>query len=308
MTKKAVIIVNHSTGLKININKNQQNGAKIVDLVAWLADRRNAVSIHNSSRFTMLDLSNRLQTAIHITETAATVALSYFRGDPSIEIKADLSPVTVADQHTEQVIRDSLARAFPGEAIFGEEFGQTGKGTSLWIIDPIDGTRSFITGLPLFGMLLGFVKDEKPQLGIIRMPALGEVYAGATGLGATCNGAPITVSACQRLSSARLFINEADRIAVSEPDIFARLVRAGDLRRIGADCYPHALVARGLADAVIDYGLQPYDYLPVCAVVEAAGGIMTDWQGAPLTMASDGRTVTAATPELHAELLALVKP
>ena len=88
--------------------------------------------------------------------------------------------------------------------------------------------------------------------------------------------------------------------------MFDRLVRAGQLRRMGADCYPHALVAAGLVDAVVDYDLQPYDYLPVSAVVEAAGGLMTDWQGAPLSMRSDGRTVTAATPELHAQLLELV--
>ena len=224
----------------------------------------------------------------------------------NIEIKADLSPVTVADKETEQAIRKGLANAFPDEAIFGEEFGQSGGGTDMWIVDPIDGTRSFITGLPLFGMLLGFINSNGPQLGIIRMPALDEVYSGADGLGATCNGEAISVSDCKQLSSARLFINEGDKLAVHESTVFARLVNVGELRRLGADCYPHALVARGLADAVVDYDLQPYDYLPVSAVVEAAGGIMTDWQGKALTMQSDGRTLTAATPELHSELMALI--
>ena len=95
-------------------------------------------------------------------------------------------------------------------------------------------------------------------------------------------------------------------MAVREPAVFSRLVQAGELRGMGADCYPHALVARGLVDAVVDYDLQPYDYLPVSAVVHAAGGIMTDWQGQALTMKSDGRTITAATPALHRELLELV--
>ena len=122
------------------------------------------------------------------------------------------------------------------------------------------------------------------------------------------NGAPVTVSACRDLSKARLFLNEADRMAVETPAQFARLVTAGALRRLGADCYPHALVASGHADAVVDYGLQPYDYLPVAAVVEAAGGVMTDWRGQPLSLDSDGRTLTAATPELHADLLELVRP
>lgn len=254
----------------------------------------------------MTDLKDRLLAATQIVETAAQIAISHFRNSPGIETKADHSPVTVADRQTEQAIRKGLADAFPGEAIFGEEFGHSGDGTDMWIIDPIDGTRSFIVGLPLFGMLLGYKTVQGPQLGIIQMPALGEVYTGAVGLGATCNGAPITVSACTQLSAARLFINEADKLALSEPAVFSRLVKAGELRRMAADCYPHALVTRGLADAVVDFDLQPYDYLPVSAVVQAAGGIMTDWQGKPLSMSSDGRTLTAATPKLHAQLMEMV--
>ncbi|MEO0980941.1 MAG: inositol monophosphatase family protein, partial [Pseudomonadota bacterium] len=231
------------------------------------------------------------------------VSLSHFRCDPEIETKADESPVTLADKATERALRTSLQQHFPDEAIFGEEYGQTGEGTAMWIIDPIDGTRSFIAGLPLFGMLLGYLEEGQAKLGVIRMPALGEVYAGGEGLNASCNGNEIRVSTCRSLDAARLFINEGDKLAVAEPRAFDRLVRSGKLRRMAADCYPHALVARGLADAVVDCGLQPYDYLPVSAVVEAAGGIMSDWHGNPLTMASDGRTVTAATPELHADLL-----
>lgn len=254
----------------------------------------------------MDDLAKRLAVALDITQSAAQVALSYFRESPDIETKSDQSPVTVADKETEQAIRSGLASAFPDDAIFGEEFGQSGSGSDMWIIDPIDGTRSFITGLPLFGMLLGYITAQGPQLGIIRMPALGEVYSGAAGLGAQCNGSPIAVSTCTQLARARLFINEADKLAVHEADVTDRLFRAGELRRTGADCYPHALVARGLVDAVVDYDLQPYDYLPVSAVVEAAGGIMTDWQGNALSMQSDGRTLTAATPQLHADLMRLV--
>ncbi|MGX0876522.1 inositol-phosphate phosphatase/L-galactose 1-phosphate phosphatase/histidinol-phosphatase [Roseovarius sp. MBR-154] len=256
----------------------------------------------------MANLHRRLDTARQIAAAASAVAMAHFRHPLDVASKPDDSPVTIADQETEQAIRSALLDAFPGETIFGEEFGQTGTQDDMWIVDPIDGTRSFITGLPLFGMLLGYLSDGTPQLGVINMPALGELYAGARGSGATLNGTPITVSACRDLSSARLFLNEADRMAVDAPLQFARLVRAGALRRLGADCYPHALVASGHADAVVDYGLQPYDYLPVAAVVEAAGGVMTDWQGQPLTLYSDGRTLTAATPDLHADLLEMVQP
>ncbi|MGB2408877.1 MAG: inositol monophosphatase family protein [Paracoccaceae bacterium] len=252
------------------------------------------------------DLEDRLHNAINISGNAARMAMSHFRNVSNIMMKADQSPVTIADTQTEQVIRNGLARKYPSETLFGEELGYSGDSTNFWIIDPIDGTRSFITGLPLFGMLLGYITLQGPQLGIIRMPALDEVYTGAVDRGATCNGEAISVSDCKSLSSARLFINEADKLAVQEETAFSHLINSGELRRLGADCYSHALVARGLADAVVDYDLQPYDYLPVSAVVNAAGGIMTDWQGNALTMQSDGRTLTAATPELHNELMALV--
>jgi histidinol phosphatase-like enzyme (inositol monophosphatase family) len=254
----------------------------------------------------MADLQTRLETAQRIATDASPVAMALFRKALDVSQKSDDSPVTIADQNTERAIRMALELAFPGETIFGEEFGQTGTQDNMWIVDPIDGTRSYITGLPLFGMLLGYVADGAPQLGVINMPALGELYAGARGLRATLNGTPIAVSSCRDLSQARLFLNEADKMAVDTPQVFSRLVTAGALRRLGADCYPHALVASGHADAVVDFGLQPYDYLPVAAVVEAAGGVMTDWQGNALTLSSDGRTLTAATPELHADLLELV--
>lgn len=254
----------------------------------------------------MAERRHRLNQALAITEAASTVAMSHFRKPLDIETKSDESPVTIADKATEQAIRDGLQKHFPGESIFGEEFGQTGEAQDSWIIDPIDGTRSFITGLPLFGMLLGYVAHGTPELGIIRMPALNEVYAGGKELGAACNNSPIKTSECKDLRQARLFINEGDKLAKEEASVFNRLIGSGGLRRMAADCYPHALVASGHADAVVDFDLQPYDYLPVSAVVEAAGGMMTDWQGQPLSMTSDGRTVTAATPELHTALLELV--
>ena len=256
----------------------------------------------------MAPLNTRLKTAQRIAAEASPVAMALFRKPLNITAKSDDSPVTIADQNTEKAIRAALEISFPGETIFGEEFGQSGNHTDMWIVDPIDGTRSFISGLPLFGMLLGFVADGAPQVGVINMPALNELYAGARGMGATLNGTPITTSSCREVSKARLFLNEADKMAINDPVQFARFITAGALRRFGADCYSHALVASGNADAVIDFGLQPYDYLPVAAVIEAAGGLMTDWQGQPLSLTSDGRTLTAATPELHAELLDLVRP
>lgn len=263
-------------------------------------DESDSIGMHSFSP------QHRLTAAVDITEQAAAVAMRHFRQVSRLETKADESPVTIADRETEVAIRNGLTAHFPGEPIFGEEMGRSGTADRTWVIDPIDGTRSFIAGLPLFGMLLAFHDPAGPSIGVIRMPALNEVYAGAPGLGATRTGTKIRVSHCTRLDQARIFLNEGDKLATEEPALFERLVRTGQLRRLGADCYGHALMAAGSVDAVVDFDLQPYDFLPVACVVEAAGGIMTDWQGKRLTLESDGRTVTAATPELHAELLVLL--
>jgi fructose-1,6-bisphosphatase/inositol monophosphatase family enzyme len=171
----------------------------------------------------------------------------------------------------------------------------------------IDPTRSFLSGHPLFGFLLGYLKNGVPTLGVIGMPALGETLVGIPGQGATMNGAPILTSDVTRLREAVFFVNEGDKIYRDEPALFDRLMNSGQTRRMGYDCYPHALLAMGHVDAVVDYDLQPYDYLPVSAIVEAAGGVITDWDGQALTLESDGRVISAATSELHRELLDLVR-
>ncbi len=242
--------------------------------------------------------------AVCIAEAASTIAMRHFLTPLDIIAKADESPVTVADRETEQVIRDAIASSFPGHAIFGEEHGVEGAlDGPAWIIDPIDGTRSFITGSPLFGMLIGYLEAGVPQLGLVQMPALNETFVGTVDNAATCNGQTIRCRQTDRLDAAMVYINEAERLYADNPDLFARLCNTGVTRRMAYDCYPHAMVAAGRIDAVVDIGLEPYDYLPLVALVEAAGGLITDWNGEPLTLNSDGRVVTVATPALHAQML-----
>jgi histidinol phosphatase-like enzyme (inositol monophosphatase family) len=245
--------------------------------------------------------------ALRAAEIGAEIARRHFRGRLGIEFKADESPVTEADKAVEAEIRRYLTQHFPDHGILGEEHGIEGAdASSLWVIDPIDGTRSFLSGHPLFGLLLAYMEGGRPKFGIIGMPALHETFAGSPGEGASLNGTPIRVSGQRNLDRAILFINEGEKIYRDRPAVFDRLMSAGQTRRLAYDCYPHALLAAGHVDAVVDYDLQPYDYLPVSAVVEGAGGIMTDWQGKPLTLTSDGCVVTAATPELHSSLLPLL--
>lgn len=257
-----------------------------------------------------MNIHTHQQIANHALKTvneASATAMSYFRQLLEVETKGDESPVTVADKTVEAQIRESLSKAYPGFGILGEEFGSENlDAETFWVVDPIDGTRSFISGLPLFGILLGLIDKGKPVLGIVGMPALNEVYIGQVGIGARMNGEPIETSTQTDLDAATLFINETETMVSQYPVVFAKLLKTGKTRRMSYDCYPHALVAAGHIDAVVDCNLQPYDYLPIVALIEAAGGLMTDWQGNPLNMHSDGRVLTAATPELLEQLIKIV--
>lgn len=249
-------------------------------------------------------MKNTARIACEIAEEASAIPMSYFRKTIDISTKQDSSPVTIADQKTEQFIREAIAKQFPEHGILGEEFGVAGDlDEHMWVIDPIDGTRSFITGSPMFGMLVGYLVRGNPQIGLIRMPALNETYVGIEGIGATCNDSAISCRNTELLSDALIYINEAERIMAMDPVLLQRLCTVGHTRRMNYDCYPHAMVASGRIDAVVDVGLEPYDYLPLVALIRAAGGVITDWNGQDLNMQSDGRILSAATPALHQELL-----
>lgn len=245
-----------------------------------------------------------LDAALEISASAAAIPMQYFRSPIAVEDKPDESPVTIADRETETHIRRAIEERFPSHDIFGEEFGRKSSGSEYtWIIDPIDGTRSFICGFPLFGMLLGVLAGDDPVAGIIRMPALGETFAGCRGAGATKDGAPIHCRNGVKPEHARIVVNEANRMRTKQPEQLARLMEFGQIRRFFNDCYPFALLAMGQIDVVVDSDLQPYDYLPVVPVVEAAGGIITTWTGEKLGLKSDGSILAAATPELHREVM-----
>lgn len=247
-----------------------------------------------------------LETILAITAQAEDIPKRYFRQKLDIIHKGDDSPVTMADQSCERFIRDALATHYPDHSILGEEYGHSDKGGEwLWIIDPIDGTRSFISGMPLYSMLIALLQDGVPQVGVVRMPELGEVFTGSPD-GAFLNGTRLATSGVTALADAFLYINEGNKIALERPDLFQRLCKSGREQRLSYDGYPHMLVAAGHADACIDYDLQPYDYLPLVPVITAAGGVISDWQGAPLGLNSDGRVVSASTPELHGELLGIL--
>lgn len=253
-------------------------------------------------------MNEMMKAALDISSAACSIPKSYFRSRLSIDQKSDESPVTIADRETENHLRQKLLERFPDHGIFGEEFGrEAGHSEFEWIIDPIDGTRSFISGNPLYGMLLGLLKEEKPAFGIVRMPELNEVYSGDGKSAWKDTTAPLVTSQTTDLSDAALYINEGEKIAQAHPNLFQRLCNTGQLRRFAYDCYPHMLLASGHIEAVIDFDLQPYDFLPLVCVIRGAGGIMTDWDGNELTLESDGRVISAANPAIHAAMLDLIR-
>jgi histidinol phosphatase-like enzyme (inositol monophosphatase family) len=241
-----------------------------------------------------------LATARDLVAAARPIARRYFRQRLTVERKADASPVTVADRSIEAELRAILSARHPEHAIFGEEHGAERLGARFtWVIDPIDGTKSFVTGMPLFGTLIALLDHGQPQLGLIDMPMLDELWIGQAGRGTSLNDQPCRTSTCSDPATATLYATSPDMFTGMELAAFERLSAQVGLRRFGGDCYAYALLAAGHVDLVVEVGLQPYDYLPLVPVIEGAGGVITDWNGQPLGLEADGRAVAAATPALH---------
>ena len=230
--------------------------------------------------------------------------MAHFRTPLAIITKADESPVTLADRAAETAMRDILGAMCPADGIYGEEYGaERVDAQRVWVLDPIDGTRSFITGSPLWGTLIGVLEGGRVLFGMVDMPVLGERWFGQAGVGAERNGTPVRVSACTDVAQARIVTTSPDIFSAADLQAFDRLSKRCAMRRFGGDCYGYAQLAGGTIDLVVETGLQPYDYLGPAGLIEAAGGVITDWEGRALGLKSDGRVVAAATRELHRQAL-----
>jgi myo-inositol-1(or 4)-monophosphatase len=249
-----------------------------------------------------------LRVARALADAAAAHSLRLFRTPLEVIAKADESPVTQADRAAEAAMREILGADRPADGIFGEEHGRERLDAErIWVLDPIDGTRSFITGSPLWGTLIALVRGGRVELGMVDMPVLGERWIGQAGLGAERNGQPVHASACSEVARARIVTTSPDIFDAGGWQAFERLSRRCAMRRFGGDCYGYAQLAGGTIDLVVETGLQPYDYLGPTGLIEAAGGVITDWEGQPLGIHSDGRVLAAATRDLHQQALALLR-
>ncbi|MDQ3819802.1 MAG: histidinol phosphate phosphatase [Acidobacteriota bacterium] len=227
------------------------------------------------------ELERLLSFAVRLARGAGEITLKYFRSSLTPEQKADGSFVTRADREAESFIRARLEECFPQDAVLGEEEGER-EGTSgrRWIIDPLDGTYSFVHGVPLYGVLIALEIDEEPSVGVVNLPALGEVVYAARGLGCFWNDARARVSSTGRLGDALLLSTDfgtCERYGFG-PAAEA-LQRRAAARRTWGDCYGHVLVATGRADVMLDPVMNIWDCAPLLPILEEAGGTFTDWRG-----------------------------
>jgi inositol-phosphate phosphatase/L-galactose 1-phosphate phosphatase/histidinol-phosphatase len=253
------------------------------------------------------DLTRVQALAASLADTARNTVRQHFRMPIAVEQKADLSPVTIADRAIEAQMRRLIRAEFPTHGIRGEEFATEAGDEFTWVLDPIDGTKSFITGFPLFGSLIALAQGTRPVFGIVEAPALSERWVGCEGLPTLFNGAPVRTSDCQSIERARVYTTTPETFRGADRERFERVTAPAALRRYGGDCYLYGMLASGFCDLVIEVSLKPYDYLALVPVVEGAGGKMSDWSGAPLTTETGDKVVAAATQQLWEQALELLR-
>ena len=232
--------------------------------------------------------------AEHMAEAAGDVIRNYFRQAVTVDDKDDASPVTIADREAEKRMREIIADAAPEHGIIGEEWGtQRGDADYVWVLDPIDGTKSFISGLPIFGILIGLMHRGQAVLGVIDQPVTGERWVGVNGE-TRFNGTPVRTRACANISDATLFAHMPGIPGSPNNANFQKLRQGAKLVRYSADCYAYGVLASGFIDMVADDEMKLHDYCALIPIIEGAGGTITDWRGRPLPMDGTGSPVLAS--------------
>jgi histidinol phosphatase-like enzyme (inositol monophosphatase family) len=243
-----------------------------------------------------------------LADASGGIARRYFRSGLGIEIKPDKSPVTAADREAEAEIRTLIGAQYAAHGVIGEEYGaDRPEAEFVWILDPIDGTKSFITGRPTFGTLIALLRQGRPVLGVIDHPALGERWLGAAGHPTVMNGKPVRTRACADLAMAALSASSPHYFRDSAAAPFERVRLAARQVLYSGDCYAYGMIASGWSDAHVDAKMGIYDYLAAVPVIEGAGGAMSDWEGRPLTMASGDRVVAVGDKRLLEPVVTLLR-
>jgi len=251
------------------------------------------------------DLDAALRAAERAADAAAAAIRPWFRARLAIERKGDETPVTAADCAAEQAMRAVLAQAFPAHGILGEEFGADRPGASLqWVLDPIDGTKSFVTGRPTYGSLIALLEEGVPVLGVISQPSIGERWIGVRGRPTTFFspvGGPAVARCrpCPALAAAQLSVTTLDLFTAETRPRWDRLAERVAQVTWGGDCYAHGLLALGLIDLIAETTYRIWDWAALVPIIEGAGGVITDWAGRPLRPGADGSVLAAGDAALH---------
>jgi len=241
-----------------------------------------------------------IELAEKLADIARPIVTNYFRSNIKILDKENLTPVTDADREAETAIRIVLESECPKHGILGEEFGSHNLDAEyVWIIDPIDGTKAFVTGKPLFGTLIALCKNGSPVLGIIDQPILKERWIGAIGHPTTHNGNLISTRACKRIGDAWLSATSPDMFKGKHETAFKQLAGKVKFPLYGGDCYSYGLLASGFSDIICEATMQPYDYCALVPIIEGAGGKISNWAGEPLKISSDGTVLATGDAILH---------
>ncbi|HEY7689542.1 MAG TPA: histidinol-phosphatase [Dongiaceae bacterium] len=245
--------------------------------------------------------------ASHLADASGAIIKKYFRQKFDVELKADASPVSTADRAAEAEIRRLIGEHFPAHGVIGEEYGaDKPEAEFVWVLDPIDGTKSFITGRPLFGTLIALMREGHPAAGIIDHPAVGERWVGGAGHPTTHDGEPVRTRACGELQLAAMFASSPYNYHGAAAAPFEHLRTKARQILFSSDCYAYGLIASGFADLMVDARMSIYDFLAAVPVIEGAGGVMTDWQGQPMTLKSGDRVLAAGDPRLHEQVLKIL--
>lgn len=244
------------------------------------------------------DCPRALALANRLADAARTIARSYFRSPIAVEQKADRTPVTAADRAIETEMRRMIRAEFPTHGIQGEEFAAEAGTEYTWVLDPIDGTKSFISGLPLFGTLIALTHGARSVLGVIEAPAIGERWVGVEGAPTLFNGVAARTSNCTSIEEARVYSTTTDAFDAERLRRYDSYSRRAAMRRYGGDCYLYGLLAAGHCDLVIEAAMKPHDFQALVPVVEGAGGKISDWSGLPLDAHSGDSVLAAATQAL----------